>query len=214
MGYRQIWERKNGPIPRDETGRTYDIHHIDGNRKNNALVNLKAVSLKEHYEIHLAQGDYGAAARIAQRMKLDPEVTRELCRQAAQKRVADGNNAFLGGEVQRRTNRERLEAGTHHLLSGEQQRTLQRNLYEKGTHNWQKYRDEAIKNGTYHFQGDRNPSRRKMALGIHHFQEMHTCPHCGTIGKGSVMKRWHLDRCRHRKIEPSADIHQESILQT
>jgi len=53
MNYRKIWEKENGPIPKDENGRSYDIHHIDGNRKNNSIENLMCVSIQDHYEIHL-----------------------------------------------------------------------------------------------------------------------------------------------------------------
>ena len=55
MNYRKLWEDANGPIPTDELGRSYEIHHIDGNRKNNCLSNLMCVSLDEHYEIHSKQ---------------------------------------------------------------------------------------------------------------------------------------------------------------
>jgi uncharacterized protein YerC len=50
--YREKWEKAYGPIPKDNLGRSYDIHHIDGNRRNNSLENLQCVSLQEHYEIH------------------------------------------------------------------------------------------------------------------------------------------------------------------
>jgi hypothetical protein len=55
MNYRKIWEQANGTIPTDELGRSYEIHHIDGNRKNNCLSNLMCVSLEEHYDIHAKQ---------------------------------------------------------------------------------------------------------------------------------------------------------------
>lgn len=68
MDYRKIWEKENGPIPKDENGRTYDIHHIDGNRKNNSIENLMCVSIQEHYEIHLNNfketGCYKEAASV------------------------------------------------------------------------------------------------------------------------------------------------------
>ena len=25
------------------------------------------------------------------------------------------------------------------------------------------------------------------------------CPHCGVSGKGGIMKRWHLDRCKYKR---------------
>jgi hypothetical protein len=33
--YRKIYEQNYGHIPKDSAGRTYEIHHIDGNHKNN-----------------------------------------------------------------------------------------------------------------------------------------------------------------------------------
>jgi hypothetical protein len=68
MNYRKIWEKYNGSIPKDEKGRSYDIHHIDGNRNNNDITNLKAVSLEEHWKIHFEQGDYLEANMIANRI--------------------------------------------------------------------------------------------------------------------------------------------------
>ena len=70
--YRKIYESHYGPIPKDSDGRTYDIHHIDGDRTNNHLSNLIAVSIKDHYDIHHLQNEFGACLRIAQRMDLTP----------------------------------------------------------------------------------------------------------------------------------------------
>ena len=50
--YRKAWEDANGmrvPIG-------HDIHHIDGNPWNNNPSNLVALTVREHYEIHKAQG--------------------------------------------------------------------------------------------------------------------------------------------------------------
>lgn len=55
MNYRKIWESHYGKIPTDSKGRTFDIHHIDGNRKNNSIDNLACVSIEDHYKIHLKQ---------------------------------------------------------------------------------------------------------------------------------------------------------------
>ena len=55
MNYRKIWEHTHGTIPKDENGRTYDIHHIDGNRKNNSVDNLICLSVEDHYKVHLKQ---------------------------------------------------------------------------------------------------------------------------------------------------------------
>ncbi len=55
MNYRKLWEDTYGPIPKDSQGRTYDIHHIDGNRRNNHIENLICLSIEDHYKIHLQQ---------------------------------------------------------------------------------------------------------------------------------------------------------------
>ena len=50
--YRKIYEDHYGPIPKEENGRSYEIHHLDGNSNNNDPKNLIAVTLQEHYNIH------------------------------------------------------------------------------------------------------------------------------------------------------------------
>lgn len=71
--HRKIYETHIGPIPKDEEGRSYEIHHIDGNHNNNSLSNLLCVSIKEHYEIHKSQGDFRACLIMSQRMKVSAE---------------------------------------------------------------------------------------------------------------------------------------------
>jgi len=68
MNYRQIWQQANGPIPVDEQGRSYEIHHVDGNRKNNDLSNLVCITIEEHLRIHEKQGDEAACHAIRVRM--------------------------------------------------------------------------------------------------------------------------------------------------
>lgn len=67
--HRWIWEKHYGKIPVDENGQTYEIHHIDGNPKNNDISNLKCVSKREHSEIHFNQKEYAAAYAILKRTK-------------------------------------------------------------------------------------------------------------------------------------------------
>ena len=86
MDYRKIWERVNGPIPKDEKGRSFHIHHIDGNNQNNAIENLKCISIEEHYKLHLQQGDIFAASMIWARLQLTEED-----RQRINKKIGDSN---------------------------------------------------------------------------------------------------------------------------
>lgn len=115
--YRKIYESHNGPIPIDDNGRTYEIHHKDGDHKNLSPDNLIAVTLQEHYDIHYSQGDYGACFYMAKRLKISPGEKSELARKAALKRVAAGTHNLVGdSNPVHKTNKEKLENGTHIML--------------------------------------------------------------------------------------------------
>jgi hypothetical protein len=68
--YRKLWTDTFGIIPKDINGRSFEIHHIDKNRKNNNIDNLQCVSILEHFQIHYNSGDFGAAYLIGKRMEL------------------------------------------------------------------------------------------------------------------------------------------------
>ena len=99
--YRKIYENHYDPIPKDETGRTYDIHHIDGNRKNNKPENLKAVTIQEHYDIHYAQQDYSACLMfiLQRRLNTSNEERSKIASLAAQKANGEGKIGFSLGHA-------------------------------------------------------------------------------------------------------------------
>jgi hypothetical protein len=135
--YRKIYENHIGPIPYENNGRVYEIHHIDGNHKNNDPINLKAVTLQEHYNIHYAQGDYGACYyMMIERMDKSPAEISIIASKNAKARIKAGTHNFLGknNPVYRQ-----LQKG-HHFEGGQIQR-------------------DNIKAGTHNFVND-NPSRR------------------------------------------------------
>jgi hypothetical protein len=76
--YREIWQEAYGDIPKDERGISFDIHHIDGDHTNNALENLQAVSVAEHYAIHYKQEDWHEASLIAKRLFISLDEWKEL----------------------------------------------------------------------------------------------------------------------------------------
>lgn len=98
MNYRKIWEKHNNKkIPEG-----YEIHHIDGNRKNNDPSNLQCVSIEEHLRIHNEQGDYAAVQSILMRMEQTEEVKLKI-RQAAsmhqKKLLKEGRHNFPFGKA-------------------------------------------------------------------------------------------------------------------
>jgi hypothetical protein len=178
--YRSVYKKYHGPIPLDEDGRTYEIHHKDGNRKNNEPSNLIALSIQEHYNLHFEKKDYAACLRISSRMNQSTEEKTRLASLHAQSQLKSGthpwksekykqnqkrralsdSNPFKGGEIQKRSHRKRLELGNHHLLGSSVNELMIRE-------------------------------------GRHSSQKVWVCEHCGKTGKGSTnYKRHHGLNCK------------------
>lgn len=153
--HRVIYEQHHGPIPKEENGRSYDIHHIDGNHLNNDPLNLKAVTLQEHYDIHYSQGDWGACRMIALRLNKSADDIANLSKASqlklvengthhfmkrmdgtsfASDQVLNGTHPFLGGHVQRITNRKLLASGTHCLQKRADGTSVSSDLVASGKH--------------------------------------------------------------------------------
>lgn len=90
--YRKIFKETFGDIPKDKNGRSYEIHHKDGNRNNNNIDNLMCVSIEDHYNIHYKQKDYKACLIIASRMKISPH---DLSFLAKQQKVSENTKNKL-----------------------------------------------------------------------------------------------------------------------
>jgi hypothetical protein len=134
--YRGVYRKHFGKIPKDNQGRSYDIHHIDGNHRNADPSNLIAIPIEEHYEIHLRQGDHRACALIALRMDSDTKRVSEMASIAAKKKVKDGTHHWLSGISQSISNQTRVKNGTHHLLNNKMQKENAEKRIEKGSHNF------------------------------------------------------------------------------
>jgi len=177
--HRSIWKKHYGPIPKDENGFSYEIHHIDGNHKNNDINNLKCVTREEHYEIHLQQEDWGAVAAIVKRnkIKLPPEKLSDILSKQAL---------------------ERIEKGTHHFLSEEfieKQKVRMKNLYLNGkcvirdpevVERAQKTRKEG-------YLKTNNPLSSKN-------RKEGTCPHCGKTMDIGNLTQHHGDKCKFKNL--------------
>jgi len=136
--YRKIYEAFYGPIPTDEDGRTYEIHHIDGDQTNNSILNLVALTIQDHYDVHYIQGDYGACWFIANKMGKSKEEIAEISRKRQLALMEAGTHPFCDKERQRelgkRSAAKRLKNGTHNFTS-EHARNFQMRRVKQGKHN-------------------------------------------------------------------------------
>jgi hypothetical protein len=132
--YRSIYEKHYGPIPREENGRSYEIHHIDGDHTNNDPLNLKAVTIQEHYDIHYSQQDWGACIKIGAAMKLDPKEISVMAsihsKKVQKERLENGTHHFLNSEYQTKINKSRVQNKTHNLLGS----SMSEHQFKTGTH--------------------------------------------------------------------------------
>lgn len=129
--YRKIWEKKYGNIPVDENGKKYDIHHIDGDRSNNSIDNLMAVSIKEHYHIHKNQGDWQACHVIMKRLNLSVQEQLEINKKISQ--IKKGRQV---SEEHKRKISETLKGRKNGPCSEERKRKVSEAL--KGKQMWSK----------------------------------------------------------------------------
>jgi hypothetical protein len=192
--YRRIYEQHNGPIPKDDNNRSYEIHHIDGNHSNNDPMNLKCVTIQEHYDIHYSQGDYAACLRMSSRIALSPTEISELAKQSQTEKVTNGTHHLLGGSMQRRL----VSEGKHHLLSGEIQRKANAKRIAEGTHNFigPDINKKRVEDRTHHFLGP-TLNNSRIEKGTHNFMQMWECETCGKEGKNlASYHRWHGSNCK------------------
>lgn len=185
--YRKIYKQYFGTVPKDTDGRSYDIHHIDGNHNNNSSDNLIAIPIKEHYDKHYAAKDWKACVMIGLRMRLPVEEISMLNSLAAKKRVEEGTHPWTtekhASAVSDRI-KKAVENGNYHMLGGAIQSKAQRRRAAQGIHQWcgPDANSQMLKNGTH-------PSQLEFV-----------CPHCNVTGKGAAnAKRWHFDNCKKRK---------------
>ena len=184
MTYRKIYKKHHGSIPVDSTGRTYDIHHIDGNRKNNDIKNLVALSIEDHYNLHIQQNEYQAAAAIRMRWDKDIVEISKLNAIAAKTRVDLGQHPWFGDGSYQRKQQEMLKSSADYYQYSQKHKndvSLRNKEYAlQGKHNFQseesrsatsKRNRERVDAGIHPFcngVGAEN-SRKRISDGTHHF---------------------------------------------
>lgn len=197
--YRKLWEKHYGAIPKDENGVSYDIHHIDGNRKNNSLSNLKALSIKEHYEVHYRQGDWSSALLLSKRLNKSPEEYQQII----QKMSEDNPMKKEENKIKLRKPKppgfgemiSRLKKGTpiatKGVKKGPQKTVVCPHCNTVGG---------ASNMVRYHFDNCKTVTGKKKHDDRKKESEVLQCPHCGLVGKGGggAMKQWHFNNCKKK----------------
>lgn len=190
----RVWMSVHGKIPKDEDGRSYEIHHIDGNPLNNSIDNLLCLSIKQHYELHVSQKDYGGAFLIANRMKTPPSDIAEIASKAMKIRVLMGTHNFLDPNFNRsidhnighvvaidtRTNTTvritKIEFDTNDFYVGVNTGRKQKSIHTNRGKN---------KGKTWSIKNKEVPNKQ--------------CKYCSFVGRGSHVSRFHNERCKNKK---------------
>jgi len=211
--YRHLYKKHHGFIPKDDSGRTYDIHHLDGNRLNNDISNLIALSIQEHYDLHYSQGDWAACLRIAARMKVSHLELRELAIKINQEKIKNGTHHLVGGKIQKKhssSNQKKLVAeGRHHFLGPE----INKKRVENGTHNFlgSSLQNKRVQEGTHPFLGNKfakENNKKRLNNGTHHFLVNHpqpakirvSCMCCKKESSLLMFNRWHGNKCKYLNL--------------
>lgn len=203
--HRNIYTQHFGAIPKDSDGKPMDIHHIDGNHENNDISNLKLVTIKEHYDIHFSQGDWGACNLLARRLKLSAEELSYIASKSAEVRVTNGSHHLLKRPDGSSISSDRVKNGTHHFLnSGEITRARNLKRVEEGTNPFvggeiqRKLAKQLVAEGKHHFLGG-SINEKMLTEGKHTSQIKKICGHCGKSISINMFHRWHGDNCKNKK---------------
>jgi hypothetical protein len=185
--YRTIYEQHYGSIPTDDFGRTFEIHHKDGNRENNDIYNLVALSIEDHFDIHYKQGDWAACLAISMRMSKTPEeiskIQSMVGRKSALERKAKGTNPFCyTGEKHPRYGIPHNKEAIEKIKAKRAEQIMTKEAIERAakTRTGQKRTEETKK-----LMSEKAKTRSLV-----------TCPHCNKIGPNPQMSRWHFDNCK------------------
>lgn len=167
--YRRIWEEHHAACILSGM----HIHHIDGNRDNNDPSNLLLCSPREHYEIHLSQGDYGAAIMLWKNFLQDTDID---IRKIASERL-------------KRTHRERKACDPIAYAAEQSRRSKGKKRSQQQKENYVEGAKKRLADPTF---------RSRLSSACKGPRKKRTCNHCGKIGSGGNMGRYHFDNCKHK----------------
>lgn len=170
--YRKLYKSVFGEIPKDDLGRSYEIHHIDGNHNNNSIENLLCVSIEEHYNIHLSQGDFAAANLIAERIN-----TPSLKLKGFKRPHTEETKAKLRRPKENKQNYKKPKSETHRESI---------RVARLGT-----TRSQSTKIKLSLCKVGKTPSQNLVKV---------VCPFCNKEGQQIAMKRWHFTNCKQKEV--------------
>jgi hypothetical protein len=177
--YRKLWEQTYGPIPTDNRGRSFDIHHIDGDKHNNNITNLKCVSIEEHYQIHLDQGDHEACHAISLRMGIEPlkgwHHSKETINKLSKPKKSKEN--YKKSEEHRK----KIGDANRGKKLPPRSEAWKLNLKKPKSEDFKKKVSQTMK-------------------GVS--KKLEKCPHCSKVGGVNIMKRFHFNNCKSIKEDP------------
>jgi hypothetical protein len=177
MNYRRLWMKLKGPIPVDEHGRSFEIHHIDGNRENNSIENLQCLSAEDHFKLHYDRKEFFAANLIAKRLGRSLEnVTNWNMSKEGKERLRESKLGDKNPMKDPATAKKVADALRGRKKSEEAER---------------KRLETARKNGTLKRTDE---TRRKMKKP----KQRTTCPVCKKEGGLPQMIRWHFSNCKNK----------------
>ena len=177
--YRHIYEQHFGPIPVDEEGRTYDIHHKDGNRKNNDPKNLVALSIDDHYNVHYDQNDWSACLRIIARKDVSPDLLSDLATKSNLKRSSKGINPFQNKNWASEREKKRWSKGNHPASRPD--------VIAKRKKRQKEVIQDLVSKGEYYSQSEKHKEHARMIVEKMISEGTHTscikkeCPYCGRL---------------------------------
>ena len=192
VDYRKLWEDYHKqPIPIDEKGRSYEIHHIDGNRANNSIQNLLCVSIEDHWKIHMERGEMGAANLIAKRLNQvyksgwhHSELTKERMSQSHKGLNTWSKGVLRGPQKQLKCPYCNKTGGS----SGMKKYHFDNCLLKPGNERLSRSLKEADK-----------IKYRKPKAKITKPQKV-KCNYCNIVGDPRPLNRWHFENCKNKKF--------------
>lgn len=189
--HRKVWEKFNGPIPLDEFGRSYHIHHIDGNPCNNELPNLLCLSPNDHFELHRTQGDFGAAFLLMNNhLSLSAEERSDIISKANSERWKNYSENERKSIINKNRNSNKTTWSST-VLRRETGLKVHQSYSDKTKE--QKEQEALIKSSSIKsaWKSSSFDAQRE------HMSSKVVCPHCGKEGQKAAMSRYHFDRCKY-----------------